>query len=435
MVAAPKPIPTITLAGTISQTDELELIEFTPGNVRYGVSGYLEGTRSYVFYGFADQVITISVLPMGTRLSLRGEDGTTLKNADDGFSFWRGALPVSQNYFIEIRQDWGGDYDLSVVALPVGQSVRWFDFREDTYGFELEYPDYFVPDWSTGLPLTKGAAVYKLNLVDTKYFQGTNLSAVSFLAGTSDDPSIVRSCTHPVSGNEETLGDETVGVTTFRKSALADRAMSNVHEQIIYRTIYQSICYEMVFSIQYTDLDVIDPSSGITAFDREAILGKLEEILATLQFVDYAPIPFPTSFPSANPTLIPGWTTFVNEHYRFAFDYPGQFFIEFRQDWPDLVGVHMGSGKVFYISATNNFQPGDVNIFFDTAPTGQRVLGKYTWNTFVIPEGYGGPVGVSVPVYVLQMEADGKLYSIVFHYQQEISPLQELIVSRFRLFE
>lgn len=279
----PSPFLTSTPEETSTPTEEAERLQFSPGTSIIRLADHLSGKKRYVFRAFADQVATMAVFPKDLKLSVWDQDGTILKSPDDGLSFWRGTLPASHNYFIELGQDGEVDFDLTVIVNPLGKTVQWIGYRNDTYNFELMYPDYFVAERVTGIPLTKGVGVLKLDFVDSMVYQGTNLDEVSFVVGASDDPAIVETCTDPASEYEEMLADETVGEITFTKSMVRDVSMGHVFERMIYRTGYRNVCYEIVFHINYTGIEFFD-QSVINAFDREVILEKLNEILATFEF-------------------------------------------------------------------------------------------------------------------------------------------------------
>lgn len=131
------------------------------------------------------------------------------------------------------------------------------------------------------------------------------------------------------------------------------------------------------------------------------------------------------------PTLS-GGGSYLNEDYAFAFDYRTDVTIEVSEK-PFEVRVSAGAANPFSISATRDYLAGDVTYFLDTAPSGQRVLGEYTWQAYELPEGYCDGSGCSSPIYALQMEAGQVLYKVVFHDQATTLPLQEQILSTFRV--
>lgn len=279
----PPALPTSTPEEMSTPSGESERLEFGPGTSIIRLTDHLSGKKRYVFRAFADQVATIAVLPKDLKLSVWGQDGTVLKGPDDGLSFWRGTLPASHNYFIEISQNGEVDFDLTVIVNPLGKMVQWIGYRNDTYSFELMHPDYFVAEPVTGIPLIKGVGVLKLDLVDSTYYQRTNLDEVSFIAGASDDAAIVATCTDPGFDAEEKLADASVGDIAFSQSTVRDISMGHVSERIIYRTGYRSVCYEIVFHLNYTNIEFFD-QSVIQSFDRQAVLEELNEILATFEF-------------------------------------------------------------------------------------------------------------------------------------------------------
>lgn len=152
------------------------------------------------------------------------------------------------------------------------------------------------------------------------------------------------------------------------------------------------------------------------------------------------PTATPTSLPEATqthtPRLVPtisGWKSYLNENYAFAFDYPSDVALEVSEKGPFEVRVSADGDNPFSISATRDYLPGEVTYFLDTAPSGQRVLGEYTWQTYELPEGYCDGPGCSPPLYALQMEVEQVLYKVVFYDQATMTPLQEQILSTFRL--
>lgn len=281
----PPPYPIHTpVPATPTPLTEAERIAFTPGTSVIQLQDRLSGSKRYVFRAFADQVTTVAVFPKGIQLSVWGQDGNLLKGAEEGRSFWRGTLPASQDYFIEISLEGELDYDLTLVVHPPGETVQWIGYRNDSLAFELLYPDYFVSELVTGFPMIKSTGVFRLEFVDSPYFRGTNLSEVMFLAGGSADAGMLARCTEPASEAEQYLGTETIGSTEFHKSITTGIGLGHIYDRIIYRTVQGDVCYEIVFLIHYTSMGVYDPALGIKEFDRQAILEKLEQVLATIQF-------------------------------------------------------------------------------------------------------------------------------------------------------
>lgn len=142
-----------------------------------------------------------------------------------------------------------------------------------------------------------------------------------------------------------------------------------------------------------------------------------------------------TSVPAQTPTNLPVLSddrVYRNEQYAFAFTYPNDVTIEVTEK-PFEVRVSTDTADPFSIIATQDYSPGDVIYFLDTAPSEQRILGGHTWQTYELPDGYCDGPACSSPVYALQMESGEILYKVVFYDQATMTPVQEQILSSFQV--
>lgn len=249
--------------------------------------------KRYILYALAGQTTRVYVEPFGFDLRIMGEDGTVLKNQDDHLAFWRGKLPATQEYFIEVTPRWEGPageewvFVLSVLINPRGKAIQSWTYRDEEQGFELKYSDYFVASSPPPeIDLMKGNLVLCLTFVGSEYFESTNLAEVYFIVGSSKDTQIVSICLTPKSNYERVLGEEVVNSITFHKGAYGEGAAGNFYLEDIYRTLYKETCYEVVFHIHCWGLGGYDPGSGIKRFDEEAVLNKLREVLLTFKFIE-----------------------------------------------------------------------------------------------------------------------------------------------------
>jgi len=235
----------------------------------------------------------VYVAPYGFSVGILGEDGTVLKTQNHNPQFWRGELPATQEYFIDVTPVWESPvegkygFTLSVLINPRGKAIQWWTYRDEEQGFELKYSDYFVPSSPPRFGhLMKGNVVLSLTFVGSEYFENTNLAEVYFIVGSSKDTEIVSSCLTPKYSYERVIGEEVVNSITFHKGAYGEGAAGNFYLEDIYRTLHKDTCYEVVFHTHCWGLGGYDPGSGIKRFDKEAVLHKLREVLLTFRFVE-----------------------------------------------------------------------------------------------------------------------------------------------------
>jgi transglutaminase-like putative cysteine protease len=132
--------------------------------------------------------------------------------------------------------------------------------------------------------------------------------------------------------------------------------------------------------------------------------------------------------------VAPTWATYSDDNYGFAFNYPSDLTIE-TQAAPFQVLIFTEPEAPFYFRATRDYLPNEIVYFLDTAATGQRKIGEYTWTTYYLPNGYGDAVGFTPPLYALRTEVGNVLYSALFFNQDSTSELQDQILSTFRVLE
>jgi len=109
-------------------TPETARIEFDPGGAGATIEGTLRvgDTKRYVLYAFAGRIMRVYVEPGGAVLRIYGEAGTELKSQDNSDPFWRGELPSTQDYFIEVIHSasaigpWDRPLRISVLINPPG---------------------------------------------------------------------------------------------------------------------------------------------------------------------------------------------------------------------------------------------------------------------------------------------------------------------------
>ena len=95
-----------------------------------------------------------------------------------------------------------------------------------------------------------------------------------------DDAQTVSTCTQPLPQLETVTGQKTINGYVFTQSEAVGVGAGNIYDQVIYRTVYNSICYEAVFYMHSGNIGNYTPGTVIE-FDRNELVQKFEGILAT----------------------------------------------------------------------------------------------------------------------------------------------------------
>jgi len=112
----------------------------------------------------------------------------------------------------------------------------------------------------------------------------TNLIEAYFLFGSTNESSIVDTCTQPVSygGEENIVGDVIINGNKFVHSEGVGVGAGNIYEQIYHRTVINGSCYEVTFFFHYANIGNYMPDARVKEFDRDALIQRFESILSTL---------------------------------------------------------------------------------------------------------------------------------------------------------
>jgi hypothetical protein len=173
---------------------------------------------------------------------------------------------------------------MRVAINPVGVATQSFQFVSAGGSTSFSYTDDFAPVRVSGLPTYKTQPEQVLKYIDTQAYTGTNLFGAYLMFGSSNDASLVETCTQPASlGGPETIwGDVTINGIKFTRSEASGVATGNIYEQVFHRVAINGVCYEITFLIHSGNMGAYSPELKVTEFDRSAILRRFESILSTL---------------------------------------------------------------------------------------------------------------------------------------------------------
>ncbi len=249
------------------------------------------GSKTYTLNAMQGQIMSVSVfapggIPAYFPIQIQGRDGTVLcpVKQDLECSFWRGTLPLSQDYYITVKS--GGEqtkFILRVAINPPGKAEQKFTYNGGALTFT--YSDQFAP---ASLPSTlnnKTSLQFALQLIDTSSYINTNLGEAYFTLGTSSDSQIVADCMQPNQfggGFEMSNGNVTFNGYNFAYSSAADAGAGNIYNQHIYRAAINGVCYEAIYFIHSSNIGNF-PAGVVKEFEINALLQKFNGILSTIQ--------------------------------------------------------------------------------------------------------------------------------------------------------
>jgi hypothetical protein len=112
------------------------------------------------------------------------------------------------------------------------------------------------------------------------YGPTTNLSEAYFMFSAMNDPQTVAGCTQPLPQLETVIGQKNINGYTFTQSEAIGVAAGNIYDQVIYRTVSNTICYEIVFYMHSGNIGNYTPGT-VVEYDRAGLLNKFEQVLST----------------------------------------------------------------------------------------------------------------------------------------------------------
>jgi hypothetical protein len=291
-LAVPSPAREIILPPTVApapQTLPSSAIQFARGGTWKDTldSVPLNGSKTYTLNAMQGQIMSVSITGGYFPLQIQGRNGTILCPVEQNTecSYWRGTLPLSQDYFITVKS--GGmetNFNLRVAINPPGKAEQTFAYASGNV--TLKYSDQFAPARILSTLNHKTIPQLSLQLIDTSSYANTNLGEAYFSLGFSADAQIVATCTDPNQsggGFEVSNGSVNFNGYNFAYSAASDAGAGNIYTQHIYRAVNNNTCYEAIYFIHSSNIGNYSPGV-VKEFDQQALMNKFNGILATIQF-------------------------------------------------------------------------------------------------------------------------------------------------------
>jgi hypothetical protein len=245
----------------------------------------LGGSKVYTLNAMQGQVMSVSISGGYFPIQIQGRNGTVLcpVDANSQCDFWRGTLPLSQDYYITVIS--GGmetNFTLRVAINPPGRAEQTFSYT--SANASLSYSDQFAPARNLSTLNNKTTPQLSLQMIDTSSYINTNLGEAYFTFGSASDPLTVSACVEPnPNGMPETsAGNISASGYTFAYSTVSDVGAGNYYEQHIYRTLYNGTCYEAIYFIHSSNIANYTPGV-VKEFDRQGLMDKFNRMLASIQ--------------------------------------------------------------------------------------------------------------------------------------------------------
>jgi hypothetical protein len=280
--AAPLPLSPTPKMDAILQGDR---VQFPPGGTWVEFTGYLDqgSPKTYVLAAMGGQVMSVSVRQGWPFTVTVADDVRMLTDPNYARPFWRGVLPATQDYFVRLDTDASGEYTLRIAINPPGQALQYFDYVDARHGSSLRYSDEFVPTLYSPAGGDGGGFLLTLMFINMEFLTPvTNLIEAMFVYSAMDDEERVATCTEPLSPQESMLGQVIINGYEFTRSEKIGAGVGNIYDQVIYRTVIENVCYEMLLSMHSGNIGNYAPGT-VVEFDRDALLAKFEAILASFE--------------------------------------------------------------------------------------------------------------------------------------------------------
>jgi membrane-bound inhibitor of C-type lysozyme len=141
----------------------------------------------------------------------------------------------------------------------------------------------YTQDWMTNAT-TSGLVLAKVTLPST-FEPKTNFQQATLTIGTSADPDALSECTtYSQSGGELTKSQVIINGVTYEKFVTNDAGAGNFYTTTSYRTIRNSQCYAIEYTVHTTDIGNYSPDQGISAYDAAKVDSVMDSVIQSFKF-------------------------------------------------------------------------------------------------------------------------------------------------------
>jgi len=163
-------------------------------------------------------------------------------------------------------------------------TTEWHSYENEEYGFQIKYPDDFIPTEHAHELVTSGAVVTFVPTFDPSIDRTgakTNLYDFSVTIGVTDAPVALlqQDASCYMYAHERRLdGQWKVGSVRFARYYFSEAAVGNRYEKLSYCTACGGTCYEIALFVHYGSpycyspgaIKIFDPTEILRLFDTMA---------------------------------------------------------------------------------------------------------------------------------------------------------------------
>ena len=167
-----------------------------------------------------------------------------------------------------------------------GDTAVWHPYENEEYGFQIKYPDSFIPAEHANELVSSGAVVTFIPTFDPSIDGNgakTNLYEISVTIGVADasTPLAGQDAFCDADAHERRLqGQWKVGSVCFAGYHFSEAAVGNRYERLSYRTGFGGTCYEIALFVHYGS-PYCYSSGAVKAFDPIEILCLFDTMVGT----------------------------------------------------------------------------------------------------------------------------------------------------------
>ncbi len=237
-------------------------------------------SAAYVFYAAKGQSVEILLTqgnqPANAVLTLKGADGKVLQDANVHRPDWRGVLPKTQDYHLQISAPNGtSGLTLTVTIYPLPQEPK--QVQDTGVGYRLVYDGkYFHPE----KPGYFANEIFGLNLAYKEFFMNTNLEEAYYVMSLEpiNDPKVCLN-TPPEDIAADAIDTWRVNGVDYRHYHSAEGAAGNFYTSEVFRTYVHLRCVTVYLFTHTTDVTVND---NVTPYDEKGVMDELKRVFYTL---------------------------------------------------------------------------------------------------------------------------------------------------------
>jgi len=237
----------------------------------------------------AGQVLSVDLAaPHPVLLSIWSRDGTVIKRAMEGTTYWDGSLPSTGDYVLELVSPGPGTNYHLTVTIPE-PTAPLPDLEASTYsdqvrGFEVRYPGDFAEGMSCPTEGIVDAPAASFRLVGTSYYSDTNLLDACVTVGVDPSQAARLTCREARGPHEEMTGQREINGILFARISLGGAATGHIYDVTSYRAPHSGACYEITLLLHYADPGVY-ANETVSEFDEQIVTGRLRQLLYGFRFL------------------------------------------------------------------------------------------------------------------------------------------------------